>query len=115
MNSTGDKRFFSSVDPNSAKACRQRAHGLQVKVGRKLAEGRSLWQPNMYDCVLLDVHSQLPEEAIDFCEQLRRAAPEQRIAFLSDPPHMCPSNGHTKSQLKTNTKEQRVAELKTAA
>jgi len=63
-----------------------RAHGLQVDVARKLADGRSLWQANTYDWVLLDVRSQLPGEVIDFCEQLRHAAPGQRIAFFVGPP-----------------------------
>jgi hypothetical protein len=70
----------------SLRASILRAHGLQVEVACKLAEGRSLCQPNTYDWVLLDVHSRLPGEVIDFCERIEQAAPGQRIAFLVGPP-----------------------------
>ena len=57
-----------------------------MDVASSLAEGRSLWQRNTYDWVLLDVYSQLPGEVMDFCEELRQAASRPRIAFFVGPP-----------------------------
>jgi CheY-like chemotaxis protein len=99
----------------SLRASILRAHGLQVDVARSLADSRSLWQQNAYDWVLLDVRSQLPGEVIDFCEQLRRTAPQQRIAFFVGPPTYVsmkwPSEGITEDK----GKDQRAAKLKAAA
>ena len=92
-----------------------RAHGLQVDAARTPTEGRSLWQPRIYDWVLLDVHSQLPGEVIDFCEQLRHAAPEQRIAFFVGPPTYVSLQWPVEAITEDNEKKQRPAELKAAA
>jgi len=93
-----------------------RAHGLRVEVARELVEGCSLWQPNTYDWVLLDVHSQLPGEVIDFCEQLRRTAPGQRIAFFVGPPTYVslrwPDEGMVQEK---REEEERAGTLKAAA
>lgn len=92
-----------------------RAHGFQVDVARKLADARSLWQPNTYDWVLLDVRSQLPGEAIDFCEQLRHAAPGQRIAFFVGPPTCVSLRWPGEAITEDKGKAQRAAELEAAA
>ncbi|MBZ5707145.1 MAG: hypothetical protein LAN63_17500 [Acidobacteriia bacterium] len=63
-----------------------RGHGLQVEVAHNIAEGRSLWQPNTYDWVLVDIRRQMPGEALEFCQQLKKADPRQQIAFLVGPP-----------------------------
>lgn len=91
-----------------------RSHGLHVDVARKLADGRSLWHPNTYDWVLLDVHDQLPGEVIDFCEQLRQPAPGQRIAFFVGAPAYLSLRWPAETLMEEKTKQQ-SAELKTAA
>ena len=45
-----------------------------------------LWQPNIYDLVMLDVRRYSPEETREFYDQIRRADPRQRIVFLVGPP-----------------------------
>jgi ActR/RegA family two-component response regulator len=70
----------------SLRASLLRGHGLQVEVAHSLAEGRSLWKPNTYDWVLVDIHHQLPGEALAFCEHLKEADPRQQVAFLVGPP-----------------------------
>ena len=92
-----------------------RAHGLQVDVARSLADSRSLWQRNTYDWVLLDVHSRLPGEVMDFCEQLRHAAPGQRIAFFVGPPTYVSLKWPGEAMTEYSGKERRAAELKAAA
>lgn len=99
----------------SLRASVLRAHGLQVDVAYKLAEGRSLWQPNIYDWVLLDIHSELPGEVIDFCERLRRLAPGQRIAFFVPPPVYVSLKWPGEAVAEDKTEEQRATALKTAA
>jgi len=92
-----------------------RGHGLQVDVGRSLAASRSLWQRNRYDWVLLDVHSQLPGEVIDFCDQLRRKAPQQRIAFFVGPPAYVSMKWPSKETTEDKGEARPAAELKAAA
>jgi hypothetical protein len=57
-----------------------------VEVARNLAEGRSLWEPNTYDWVLVDIRHQMPGGVLEFCQQLKEADPRQQIAFLVGPP-----------------------------
>lgn len=92
-----------------------RAHGLQVDVAQRVVDGRSLWQPNTYDWVLLDVRSQLPGEVIDFCEQLRHAAPGQRIAFFVEPPTCVSLRWPGEAITEDKRQAQRAAELEAAA
>lgn len=76
----------------SLRASILRAHGLQVE----LAEGRSLLQPHTFDWVLLDVHSELPGEVIDFCERVGHVARDSGLCFSSDHPLTYRSNGRVK-------------------
>ena len=99
----------------SLRASILRAHGLEVDEARSLADSRSLWQRNTYDWVLLDVHSHRPGEVMDFCEQLRRTAPQQRIAFFVGP-RTCVSVKWPREEITEDKgKERRGAELKAAA
>ncbi len=91
-----------------------RAHGVQVDVAWNLADGRSLWQRDTYNWVLLDVHSLLPGEVMDFCEQLRRTAPQQRIAFFVGPPTYVSMKWPSEERTEDKGKE-RGAELKAVA
>lgn len=99
----------------SLRASILRAHGLQVDVARSLADSLSLWQRDPYDWVLLDVRSHLPGEVIDFCEQLRRFAPQQRIAFFVGPPTYVSMKWPSEEMTEDDGKERHAAELKAAA
>ena len=63
-----------------------RAHGIEVHEADSLQAARFLWQPNVYDLILLDVRRHLPGEALEFYEQTRTASPKERFAFLVGPP-----------------------------
>ena len=99
----------------SLRASILRARGLQVDVARSFVDSRSLWQRNTYDWVLLDVHSHLPGEVMDFCEQLRRTTPQQRIAFFVGPPTYVSVKWPSAEKTEDKGKERRGAELKAAA
>jgi hypothetical protein len=118
MNSTGDGESFSSADPNSGKGCGAsilRAHGLQVEMAATLAEGRSLLQPHTFDWVLLDVHSELPGEVIDFCERVGHVAPGQRIVFFVGPPAYVSLKWPGEAIAEDKREEQRATALEAAA
>ena len=63
-----------------------RSHGVKVHIAEDLRAAQLLWHPNLYDLIVLDVRKHLAGEAREFCELVRRASPEQRIAFLVGPP-----------------------------
>ena len=52
----------------------------------EISAARFLWQPNVYDLVMLDVRRYFPAEALEFYEQIREAGPRQRFAFLVGAP-----------------------------
>jgi len=62
------------------------SHGVEVNAAEDLCGARFLWQPNVYDLILLDVRRHLPGEALEFYEQIRTASPKERFAFLVGPP-----------------------------
>jgi hypothetical protein len=76
----------------SLRASVLRGHGFQVEVASGVAEARSRWQPNTYAWMLLDVVHQLPGEVLDFCDQIKREDPRQKIAFLVGPPRFVSLN-----------------------
>lgn len=61
-----------------------RGHGIEVHEADSLHVARFLWQPDVYDLILLDVRKHLPGEALEL--QIRDASPGQRFAFLVGPP-----------------------------
>jgi CheY-like chemotaxis protein len=63
-----------------------RSHGVEVHAAADLSGARFLWQPNVYDLIMLDVRRYSPGEALEFYEQIREASPHQRFAFLIGPP-----------------------------
>ena len=75
-----------SESRQSLRASILRAHGLKVDVARGLTDSRALCRRSTYDWVVLDTHSLFHGEVIDFCEQLRHALPQQRIAFYVGAP-----------------------------
>ena len=58
------------------------SHGVEVHTAAEPSEARLLWQPNVYDLVMLDVRRYSPGEALEFYEQIRDASSGQRIVFL---------------------------------
>ena len=69
-----------------ARAAVLRTHGVEVHEAEEISSARFLWQPHVYDLVMLDVRRHSPGEALEFYEQIRRADPRQRIVFLVGPP-----------------------------
>ena len=62
------------------------SHGIAVDATDNLQAGRSLWRAHAYDLILLDARGHLPGEALDFCREIKRASPRDRIVFLVGPP-----------------------------
>ena len=62
------------------------SHGVEVHAAEDLSGARLLWQPNVYDLILLDVRRHLPGEALEFYEQITTASPKENFAFLVGPP-----------------------------
>jgi hypothetical protein len=58
-----------------------------VNEAEEISAARFLWQPNVYDFVMLDVRRYFPEETRKFYEQIKDASPRQQFVFLMGPPH----------------------------
>src|ERR1700690_2856266 len=69
-----------------ARAAVLRSRGVEVHEAEQIPAARFLWQPHVYDLVMLDVRRYSLGEALEFYEQIRRADPRQRIVFLVGPP-----------------------------
>lgn len=69
-----------------ARAAALRSHNVEVHEAEDISAARFLWQPNVYDLVMLDVRRYLPAEALEFYGQVRDASPRQQFAFLIGPP-----------------------------
>jgi hypothetical protein len=69
-----------------ARAAVLRTRGVEVHEAEEFSAARFLWQPNVYDLVMLDVRRYFPAEALEFYEQLKGASPRQQFAFLMGPP-----------------------------
>jgi DNA-binding NtrC family response regulator len=63
-----------------------RSHGVEVHAVEDFYGARFLWQPDMYDFVLLDVRRYPAGEALEWWEQIKDRSPRQRIAFLVGAP-----------------------------
>jgi response regulator RpfG family c-di-GMP phosphodiesterase len=63
-----------------------RTHAVEVHEAEEISAARFLWQPNVYDLVMLDVRRYSPAEALEFYEQIRGADSRQQFAFLTGPP-----------------------------
>jgi CheY-like chemotaxis protein len=62
------------------------SHGVEVHAVEDFSGARFLWQPRMYDFVLLDVRRYPAGEALEWCEEIKDRSPRQRIAFLVGAP-----------------------------
>ena len=69
-----------------ARAAVLRSRGVEVHEAEELSAARFLWQPNVYDLVMLDVRRYASEETREFHEQIKGASPRQQFAFLMGPP-----------------------------
>jgi DNA-binding NtrC family response regulator len=69
-----------------ARAAVLRSHGVEVHEAEEISAARFLWQPHVYDLVMLDVRRYSPEETREFYEQVKGASPRQQIVFLTGPP-----------------------------
>ena len=69
-----------------ARAAVLRSRGVEVHEAEELSAARFLWQPNVYDLVMLDVRRYASEETREFYEQIKGASPRQQFAFLMGPP-----------------------------
>jgi hypothetical protein len=69
-----------------ARAAVLRSRGVEVHEVEELSSARFLWQPHVYDLVMLDVRRYSPGETLEFYEQIRDGSPGQRFAFLIGPP-----------------------------
>lgn len=62
-----------------------RSHGVEVHEAEELSGARFLWQPHVYDLVMLDVRRYSSEDVLEFCEHIN-ASPRERVVFLVGPP-----------------------------
>ena len=69
-----------------ARAAVLRSRGVEVHEAEEISAARFLWQPNVYNLVMLDVRRYSPEETREFYEQIKGASPRQQFAFLMGPP-----------------------------
>jgi response regulator RpfG family c-di-GMP phosphodiesterase len=63
-----------------------RTHAVEVHEAEEISRARFLWQPKVYDLVLIDVRRYSPEETREFYEQIKGASPQQQFAFLMGSP-----------------------------
>jgi hypothetical protein len=63
-----------------------RSHGVEVHAAQEISAARFLWQPAIYDLVMLDVRRYSPGETLEFYEQIKDRSPRQRFAFLIGAP-----------------------------
>ena len=63
-----------------------RSHGVEVHAAEEISAARFLWQPDVYDLVMLDVRRYSPSETLEFYEQIKQTSPRERVVFLVGPP-----------------------------
>jgi response regulator RpfG family c-di-GMP phosphodiesterase len=69
-----------------ARAAVLRTYGVEVHEAEEISAARFLWQPHVYDLVMLDARRYSSEETREFYEQIKGASPRQQIVFLTGPP-----------------------------
>jgi len=63
-----------------------RSSGVEVHEAEEIPAARFLWQPDVYDLVMLDVRRYSRAEALEFYEKIRVADPRQQFALLMGSP-----------------------------
>jgi len=75
------------IDPHQrARDVFLRSRGIEVDATDSLQAARSLWQPKLYDLIMLDARGYIPGEAFDFYFEVKHANPRVRVVFLVGPP-----------------------------
>ena len=69
-----------------ARAAVLRSRGVEVHEAEEISAARFLWQPHVYDLVMLDVRRYSSGEALKFYGEIKDASPQQQFAFLIGPP-----------------------------
>ncbi|MFB3813732.1 MAG: hypothetical protein ACE14L_06430 [Terriglobales bacterium] len=70
--------------------------GYRTSYAANYAQARTLWAPQVFDLVLIDVERE-PEVALEFCEELKAKDPRQLIALVAGHhvwvrPNPCPDD-----------------------
>ena len=63
-----------------------RTHGVEVHEAEEISRARFLWQPHVYDLVMLDVCRYSPAEALEFYGDVMHRSPHEHFVFLLGPP-----------------------------
>ena len=63
-----------------------RSRGVEVHEAEEISAARFLWQPNVYDLVMLDVRRYSPDEAQEFYGEVKHRGPGGSFVFLLGPP-----------------------------
>jgi response regulator RpfG family c-di-GMP phosphodiesterase len=63
-----------------------RSHGVEVHEAEEISAARFLWQPHVYDLVMLDVRRYSPAEALEFYGKVMHRSPHEQFVFLLGPP-----------------------------
>ncbi len=61
-----------------------RSHGVEVHAAEEISAARFLWQPAIYDLVMLDVRRYSPGETLEFYEQIK-PVPGSALSFSLGP------------------------------
>ena len=77
------------------------SRGVEVHEAEEISAARFLWQPNVYDLVMLDVRRYSPDEALEFYGELKHRSPGGCFVFLLGPPKSCRAPGPVKSPAMT--------------
>jgi CheY-like chemotaxis protein len=93
----------TSAHTRELRAETMRKLGIDVDCAADISEARSWWRADLYNLVLLNVHNDELQRN-EFCGDIRRATPQQQMAFLVGKPayladspqsHEDKSNGHS--------------------
>jgi len=63
-----------------------RSHAVEVHEAEEISAARFLWQPHVYDLVMLDVSRYFPAEALEFYSEVIHRSPHEHFVFLLGPP-----------------------------
>jgi len=63
-----------------------RSHAVEVHEAEEISAARFLWQPNVYDLVMLDLRRYFPAEALEFYSEVMHRSPHEHFVFLLGPP-----------------------------
>lgn len=83
--------------PPEARAAVLRSCGVEEHEAGEIPATHFLWQPKVYDLVMLDVRGYSSDETREFYEQINGSSPRQRVGFLTRPPRSSRIHGPVKS------------------